>query len=591
VSAFNYSLEIAGMLGIVATARPGVLLARLESLVHDEIARVAREGPEEEELARIKAKREFDFVSGIERIGGFGGKADRLAMYNTYLGSPDFIRQDYERYQKLTCEDLRSAAERHLLDRPHLALFFVPDSASVPSISEPDRTQQPVIRSSSKFPPPKVSSVSLSNGLVLRVVERREIPKLAVGLMVKVGATADSPAKAGLASMTAEMLDEGTGSRSALQIEAELDRMGSCLSTGASREWSLISLDTLARHLRPSLELMGDVVLNPNFPAEELERLRKQVLDGILQERANPNATAGRVVRKVLFGASHPYGWSVGGDEDSVKSLTREELEKFYFAHYSPSEACLIMVGDVDLDEAKEVAEMTFSEWNGSPAPEAGVEPVECSGRRAYVVNRPGAPQSEVRLAKPAPGRSTDDYYALQVLNNVLGGGFSSRLNLNLRESKGYSYGAFSALRFARYQSLFLGIAPVETKVTKEAIEEMLGEFDAIATWNRPVTEQELQDAKSTLIRGYAQRFETSAQIAGEIAELEGFGLPTEELARFTAGIDGVSLDQVQQVAEAHIGTEDFVLVVVGDLAEIEPAIRSLDFGEVVQVGPEAEPL
>jgi zinc protease len=530
-------------------------------------------------------------VSGIERIGGFGGKADRLAMYNTYLGSPDFIRQDYERYQKLTCEDLRSAAERHLLGKPHLALSFVPDSASVPSISEPDRTQQPAIRSSSKFPPPKVSSVSLANGLVLRVVERREIPKLAVGLMVKVGAIADSPAKAGLASMTAEMLDEGTKSRSALQIEAELDSMGSSISTCASREWSLISLDTLARHLRPSLELMGDVVLNPNFPDGELERLRKQVLDGILQERANPNATAGRVVRKVLFGANHPYGWSVGGDEDSVKSLTREELEKFYLAHYSPSEACLIMVGDVALDEAKEVAETTFSEWNESSTPGAEVEPVECSGRRAYVVDRPGAPQSEVRLAKPAPGRATDDYYALQVLNNVLGGGFSSRLNLNLRESKGYSYGAFSALRFARFQSLFLGIAPVETKVTKEAIEEMLSEFDAIATWNRPVTEQELEDAKSTLIRGYAQRFETLAQIAGEIAELEGFGLPTEELARFTAEIDGVSLDQVQRVAEAHIGTEDLVLVVVGDLAEIEPAIRSLDFGEVVQVGPEAEPL
>jgi zinc protease len=441
------------------------------------------------------------------------------------------------------------------------------------------------------FSPPEVASAKLSNGLELRVVERHEIPKLAVGLLVNVGATADSTGKAGLASMTAEMMDEGTKSRTALEIEAELERMGSYLSTGASREWSLVSLDTLERHLAPSLELMADVVLRPSFPSEELERLRKQVLDGILQERANPNATAGRVVRKVLFGAGHPYGWPVDGDEASIQSFERDDLERFYRTHYSPVDACLIMVGDVSSGDAEETAEKAFSGWKASESPPIEVEPVRCSGRCVYLVDRPGAPQSEVRIAMPAPERSTSDYFSLQVLNNVLGGGFSSRLNLNLRENKGYSYGAFSAIRFGRFQSLFLGIAPVETGVTKEAVQEMLAEFEAMASWERPVTEQELDDAKATLVRGYAQRYETLAQIAGEVAELEGFGLPMEELVTYTSHIEAVSLDHLEAAADKYIPTQDFVLVVVGDLHQVEPAIRSLELDEVIRVDVEGDPI
>ena len=587
VSAFNYSLEIAGLLGIIATARPGVPLAKLESLIHEEVSRVAEKGPTEEELARIKAKREFDFVSGLERIGGFGGKADRLAMYNTYLGGPDFIREDYERYQNLGCEDIRSAAERHLVTKHHLAMSFVPESANVPSVSEPDRSRQPEVQPSSHFSPPVVALEQLANGLEIRVVERPEIPKIAVGLLVKVGAASDAVGKSGLASMTAEMLDEGTETRSALRIEADLERMGSYLSTGSSREWSLVSLDTLERHLPASMELMADVLLRPSFPSEELERLRKQALDAILQERANPNATAGRVVRKVLFGHNHPYGWPVGGDESSIDVLQTADLEAFYRSYYTPAEACLVMVGDVGPAKAKELAEEYFSDWKSSAPPARNVESVHFSGRKAYVVDRPSAAQSEVRLAMLAPPRMTEDYFALQVLNNVLGGGFSSRLNLNLRENKGYTYGAFSALRFAKFQSLLLGIAPVETRVTKEAVEELISEFEALATWSRPVTEKELDDAKATLIRGYSQRFETMAQIAGEIAELNGFGLPMEELARYTHGIDAVDLSHVKKAAKEYVKVNDFVLIVVGDASQIEPGLQSLDLGDVLRVDVE----
>jgi zinc protease len=219
------------------------------------------------------------------------------------------------------------------------------------------------------------------------------------------------------------------------------------------------------------------------------------------------------------------------------------------------------------------------------------VEPVQLSGRHIYVVDRPGAPQTELRLAMLAPKRATEDYYTLQVLNTVLGGGFSSRLNLNLREQKGFSYSAFSALRFGRFQSLILGIAPVETGVTKEATEEMLGEFEAMASWTRPVSDQELEDAKTTLIRGYAQRFETLAQIAGEIAELEGFNLPIEEMSRYTSCIDAVKLEDMQEAAKKYFRTQDSAIVLVGDLSQIGDGLRALDQWDVVPVDTDGAPI
>ncbi|MFQ5790985.1 MAG: M16 family metallopeptidase [Acidobacteriota bacterium] len=590
VNVFNYSLEIAGVVGVVATARPGVPLAKLERLIDEEIDRFAQEGPSEEELQRVKAKHEFDFLSGLERIGSFGGKADRLALYNTYLGSPDFIRQDYERYAKLERGDLRSAAESYL-KKPRLAVSFVPELSSAPEGSEPDRSQPPEVRASSSFHPPKVHPLTLSNGLPLLVVELHQIPKVSAALMLRAGAVAEPRERSGLASMTAEMLDEGTTTRTALQIEAELERMGSLLSTWASREWSVVSLNTLRRRLEPSLELMAEVVVSPSFPAEELERLRKQRLDAILQDRANAGATAGRVVRKVVFGADHPYGWPVGGEEDSVKRIEGGELEHFYRAHYGADCACLILVGDVEPEEARGAAERGFSEWRGASAEGPSVQAVPPASSRVYLVDRPGAAQSEIRLALLAPERSTPDYHAIEVLMNILGGGFASRLNLNLREDKGYSYGAFSAVRYGRIQSLLLGIAPVATPVTKEAIQEMLSEFEALGSWSRPVTERELADARGTLVRGYAQRFETLAQVAGELAELEGYGLAPEELTRYTAGIQEVTLAQVEAAARKYLRTDQVSLVVVGDKTQVESGLRSLGLGPFVELDPEGQPV
>ncbi len=588
VSAFNYSLEIAGLVGVVATARPGVTLGRIEELIDEEIRLVAKEGPTDEELERIKAGQEYDFLSGLERIGGFGGKADRLAMYQTFLGSPDFIEKDYERYQTPTAKDLRKAAKHYLL-APRLTVSFLPETATAEEREEPDRSLTPAMKPSRAFHVPKIATTTLGNGLKLHVVERREIPKVATALMIHVGATAESFERSGLAAMTAEMMEEGTTTRTSLQIAAELDRLGSHLATGGSREWSAVSLDSLKRHLPASLELMTDVLLHPSFPGEELDRLRKQRLDAMLQEQASPGAIAGKSLRKCLFGREHPYGWPIVGSRDSVTNMQRTELEQFYLTHYAPSNAVLIMVGDVDLAEAEALAERSLGDWDVEAFGEATIEPVSPPSRITYFVDRPGSPQSELRLAKLAPPRNTDDYYILEVLNNILGGGFSGRLNLNLREDKGYTYGAFSSIRFGSMQSLLVGSAPVESSVTKEAIEQLLYEFDTLSKWSRPVTDEELAHAQDSLVRGFAQRFETMSQVAGEIAELEGYGLSTDELGRYPERIESITKDQLEAAAAKYLNTDEAILLVVGDGEKVADGLSALEFGSMKRLDVEGE--
>jgi len=554
----------------------------------EELHRFRIGGPTSAELERVKVRQEYSFLTGLERIGGFGGKADRLAMYNTYLGSPDLIGEDYRRYQSVTAEDVRGAADR-VLGKPRLVLSFVPEKSARPSRPEPDRSQKPPLRESSHFQVPGVTTARLSNGVTLQTVTRTDVPKVVAGLLISTGADGEPPARAGLAWMVAEMLDEGTAARTALEIEAELDALGSDLSTSGNREWSHVTLQSLKRNLAPSLAVMADVVLRPSFPDEELERARKQRLDAILQERASAGATANRVARMLLFGREHPYGRPVSGTESSIRSLARGDLDEFYRASYAPSHATLVFVGDIEPQEALALSEEAFSAWKvDAPAP-APIQPVSARGRRLYAVDRPDSPQSEIRLAGLLPEKASPDRFAIEVLNTVLGGGFSSRLNLNLREEKGYTYGAFSALGHGRVQGLWLQYSPVHAVATGPALVEMLREIEDLAFWKRPVTDKELDDARATLVRGYAQRFETLSQVASELLGLAGYRLPAEELRLYTEGIEKVGMDDLRRTAEIYLRPGELTLLVVGDRRQFEAGLDEL--GPIEWVDVEGNPV
>ncbi len=591
VSAFNYSLEISGVFGVVATARPGHSLAEIEEVLCEEIRQFGEAGPTEEELRREKAKQEFDFVSALERLGGFGGKADLLNQYNTFLGSPDSLERDYERYIRLSATEIRDVAKQYLGMHPRLLITFHPESSGRSNVDEIDRSQAPTVKTRRPFRPPQFQTGNLSNGLTVIVAERRDLPKVAAGLVVRAGSTADSVGKSGQAWMVAEMLDEGTSSRSALQIQEELDRLGTSFSTGGESEISHVSLETLKKNLKPSLELMADLVLQPSFPELELERQRKLRLDSILQERSSPPSIARKVFRTALFGTQHPFGRPTAGDESSIKSLTRDDLQVYYQTFWKLNNAALLLAGDVSLKEALALSEEVLGRWQPSAVPEV-VTPLVSPPRSTqfYLADRQDAPQSQIRIGSIGPKRCVEDYYAIELMNAVLGGAFSSRLNMNLREDKGYTYGAFSGFSYGREIGVWACGAGVQTQFTLEAIVEIERELRQIRA-DRPITSDELETARVNLIRGFAQRFETLGRLLEQVTEMVCFDLPLDELQQYPTYVERISLEQVQTAAERYIDPDRMVVVLVGDADQLESRISELTSGRLTLVDAEGKPV
>jgi len=581
VSAFNYSLEIAGLFGIIATARPGQSLTELEEIILDEVGGFAERGPSEEELLREKAKQEFDFVNGLERLGGLGGKADLLNQYNTYLGAPGFFAEDYERFEQVNVGGIRRVVQRYLSTSNRLCVSFKPEASERPKAVEFDRSQVPSFGAKRSFSPPVLQSAQLSNGLRVIVCERRGLPKVAVGLVVRSGAAEDPADQAGTAWMTAEMLDEGTTSRSALQIQAELDLLGTSLGTSAESEVSHASLETLKKYLRPSLDVMADLILNPSFPEEELERQRRQRLDGILQERNSPPNIARKVFRTVLFGENHPFGREVAGHEASVQAITRRSLENFYRGYWKPNHSALIFAGDVDLEEAVRLAEDALGRWQASIVVATEMSLVQPpASLQIYLIDRHDAPQSQVRFGSIGPRRSNEDLYAIELMNTVLGGAFSSRLNLNLREDKGYTYGASSMFAYGRRLGFWAAGAGVQTQFTRETLLEFRKEVEQIRE-ERMITEDELEVAKTNLVRGFAQRFETLGRLVDQVVDVVSFDLPLADIQEYPQSVAHVSLEQARKAARRYLTPDNAVAVIVGDLKQIEQPIRDLNLGEV----------
>jgi len=584
ISAFNYSLEISGLFGIVATARPGQSLKRLREIIDEEITKLADEGPSQQELEREQAKHEFEFVSSLESLGGFGGKSDLLNHYNTFLGEPGYFQADFQRYQSLVKENIQRATKTYLDTTQRVVLTFIPESSSRPKVSEPNRQQQPHIGNPRVFQPPALTSQILANGLRLVVCERHDLPKVAISLLLQSGSSSDPLSKSGVAWMTTRMMTEGTKSSSTLEIQAELDRLGASLGSITESEKSQLTLETLKGNLKPSFQLVADLVVNSNFPADELERQRQQRLDNILQEKSSPSATARRVFRSVLFGDRHPFGLQTAGNESSIRAITRKELADFHRIYWKPSNAVLLFAGDIRMSEAIQLVNEDLSSWEDLEVPQVCLPEVSPPpGIHIFLVDRQDAPQSQIRIGSTGPSRKTVDYYAIELMNAILGGSFTSRLNLNLREDKGYTYGASTGFAYGRETGFWTGGTAVQTLVTTQALIELRKEVSAIRRAT-PITNAELTLAKQNLIRGFAQRFETLGRLIGQMSELFAYDLSVETMASYPEAIDKVGLADVQAAAEKYLKDDELVIVVVGDLGQVEENIRKLDLGKVTVV-------
>jgi zinc protease len=591
VVSFENSQEMAGAFIVWATARPGASLPLIEQTVTGEIARLAKDGPTPEELNRAKTKWEFQYITGLERIGGFGGKADLLNTYNTFLGDPDKFADDVHRHRAVTAEGLRQAVAQWLDTRNRVLVRFHPETSSAETAAAIDRSKPPELGADRPFQAPQVESAKLDNGLQVLVVERRDLPKVTVTLVTRAGSIEDPPGKEGLASFESATIERGTKTKKALEIDDALGDLGTSLEGYAGSEFATLYLEVLKRNLAPALAVLSDVARNPSFPPDEVDRERKKRLDTLAQAENEPNSISARVGSMLAFGRSHPYGHPPAGFPSTVEKLTSEDLARFHDTYWKPGGSALVLVGDISLAEATDLAKTNFGSWSGGAPPMVTVPPPQPIGPgKVFMVNRPDAAQTVVAELLPGPARSAPDYYALTLADAVWGGAAGARLGTNLREQHGYSYGVFSFPRTYTKFGLWRASGGVQTNKTKDSLVEFAKELRFIAG-EKPVSEKELTDAKHERIRGYAQQFEAMGRVADQVTSLWVMGMPFTELQREPEELQEATLDSVNAAARKYAAPTGATLLLVGDLSKIESGVRELNLGEVVILDAEGRPV
>ncbi len=459
-------------------------------------------------------------------------------------------------------------------------LFVLACCFSVQALAQaPDRSKPPALGPPPVLKLPPIQHFKLSNGLPVLLMERHEVPLVQINLLVNAGTADDPPGKPGLASMTAAMLTEGAGPRGSLELADAIDFLGARLSAVAGMHSFVITLHTPLTHLDSSLVLLSDVALHPTFPPAELERQRKERLTALMQWRDEPRALASVEFNHALYGSNHPYGIPSLGTEQALRSFTRSDLEGFRTKYFGPNNSTLVVVGDVTPASLLPRLESAFGGWKQASPENINLQPIEqVSERRIFLVDKPGAAQSEIRIGRIGVPRLTEDYFAITVMNTILGGSFTSRLNRNLREEHGYTYGAGSRFEFRRLAGPFMSAAAVQTAVTDSALVEFMKELNSIL---QPVTDAELQRAKNYEALGFPADFQSVAQVAGELEQLPMYGLPDDYFNRYIDRIEAVTKEDVQRVAKKYIDPGKVDIIIVGDRKKIEAGVRALKLGPV----------
>jgi predicted Zn-dependent peptidase len=471
------------------------------------------------------------------------------------------------------------AGRKRLLSQGGMLTLAVLLSAGTLQAQVPDRSKPPDLGPPPALKLPPVHRLKLDNGAKILLLEKRNVPLVQVSLVIRTGYTSDPEDLTGLASMTADMMDEGAGGRDALQLADQIDFLGAQLSVRAGGHHSTVSLHTPRSRLDAALELMADIALRPDFPAEELERKRAERLNQLLAARDEARVIAAVIFDRTLYGTEHPYGKTSSGDEASIRALRIDDLKRFHETYFRPNNAFFVVVGDVSMGEIRPKLEALFGDWERGNLPIPSWPDAEQVERREiYLVDKPGAAQSEIRIGRVGVPRLTEDYYALVVMNTILGGSFTSRLNSNLREEHGYTYGARSFFDFATLPGPFQAGAAVQTAVTDAALTEFMKELNGIL---EPVPDEELTRAKNFVALRYPGRFQTVAGIAGQLTQVELFGLSDDYFNEYVEQILAVTQADVQRVARKYIVPDAMAIILVGDRETIEQGVRGLDLGPI----------
>ncbi|MDD4870826.1 MAG: pitrilysin family protein [Kiritimatiellae bacterium] len=582
VSAFMDAGEIAGQFYIIATAKPGGALAKVEKAIDEELAKFLKSGPTQRELQRIKTQYEAGFIRGIERIGGFGGKSDILAHNSVFTGNPDYYKVSLKEVREATARDLLDAAKKWLSDGQYI-LEIHPFPKHTNTTNDVDRSKLPVPELKPEVRFPTLQRTTLSNGMKVVFAEHHAIPLVQFNLLVDAGYAADQFAIPGAAKLAMEMLTEGTKKRNSLEISDELALLGAQLRTGCDLDTSFISLNTLKSKMDEALDIFADITMNPTFPEGDFKRLQKQFLAGIQREKTEPNMMALRVLPKLIYGTGHAYGnpFTGSGTEASMGQLTPADMKKFHSTWFRPDNATLVIIGDTALNEIVPKMEKLFKRWKSGSIPAKNIATVAQRHKPSvYIIDRPGSQQSVIFVGDVILPKSNPDEIAIELMNKILGGDFTSRINMNLREGKHWTYGARSAIPDARGQRPFMAVAPVQGDKTKDAMLELNKEFRTILA-EKPVTDAEFGRVVTNQTLRLPGTWETMGRIAGAMSEIVRFGLPDDYFQTYARKIQAITREDISNAAAKIVHPESMVWVVVGDRAKIEKAVRELNFGEV----------
>ena len=579
ISASVSADEIAGQFSIVASARPGASLAPIEASVREELQRLLDKGPTDAELARIKTQRYADLLPAFD---GVGAKGQLLAANEVFHGDPAQYKRELKWEQEATAADVRDAARRWLGDGK-LVLEVQPENGLKATAETVDRSKLPVPAASAALKLAPVARTTLANGLKLAVIERRGVPLVEMALIVDAGRAADAAGRTGISAMTFGQLDEGAGTLDSLEIARRQAELGIEIGASSGREASMVTLSAIKPSLGPALDLYATIIRKPNFPQADLDRSKQNLLSAIVQEKASPGGLLRRVLSTQIYGAGHPYAYVGSGEEAVVAGTTRDDLIAFHRRWLRPDNATLLIVGDTTLDEIRPQIEARFGDWKApaEPKPVKTIPAVApASAPRLFLLDKPGATQSIIAAANIAPDGKSADQELMSTANTVLGGQFISRLNLNLREDKHWSYGASSSITRTRGPQVFLAQAAVERDRTADSIVEMQKELRDIVA-KKPPSTAEIDDAKRADLLALPGSFETAGQVAAAFASLIELEQPDDYYNRLPELIAAQTPEGVADAAKALIKPEALSWFVVGDLSKIEAEVRKLKLGEV----------
>jgi zinc protease len=595
VSAGVDTSELSSTFDIVVTVRPGVDPALAERELDAVLAELLDKGPTAQEAARVKAGTLAAFARGIERLGGFGGRSDVLAESMTYGGTPDAYLKQLDTLAAASPAALKATAA-HWLRAPHYTMTVKPFANLSAAAATLDRKILPALGEAPDVAFPAMQRATLSNGLKVVLLERHGAPIVNVALAIDAGTAADTPGKAGLASLTLELLDKGTRARDAYRMSDALESLGARLVTGTGSDMSLVRLQAQSANLAPSLALLAEAALAPAFPADQFALAKQRRLAGIAQEKAQPNALALRTLPAILYGPGSNYALPASGFDSSVAGLTRDDVAAWHGTWFRPGSATLVVTGDTTLARVVPLLEAAFGKWPAgrAPAKAAATAPAASlatsSAKRIYLIDKPDALQSTILAGHLAPPPGQPEDLAMEPVMQNFGGMATSRLNRNLRLDKHWSYGSVGRLTSVRGPRSFFVLAPVQTDRTKEAMAEVAKEVRGIAG-ERPIEGEEFTSILRNMTSRLAGRFETINALEAAALETINLGLPEDYWANYAANMRALSPAQLAGAAGKFVRPDDMVWLVVGDLRKIEPGIRELGWGDITVLDTDGKPV